>query len=187
MILNVVMVASVRQGLSDMKGYTGSTTKPAIRDLFQTPKYVFNWYNKQYKFNCDVAASDHNHLVPVYLTEDDDALTADWGTTNWCNPPYSNIRPWVDKAIAEARKGNTTVMLVPADTSVAWFREAYNNCSACEFISGRISFINADTGKPQSGNNKGSVVFVFDAIEGYEPVKLIDRCDMENADERTNS
>jgi len=102
---------------------------------------------------------------------------------NWCNPPYSNVRPWVDKAIVEASKGNTTVMIVPADTSVAWFREAFNECSVCEFISGRISFINAETGKPQSGNNKGSVVFVFDAVGGYEPVKLIDRCDMENADE----
>jgi phage N-6-adenine-methyltransferase len=164
------------------KGYTGSTTKPAIRDLFQTPKFVFNWYNKQYKFTCDVAASDHNHLVPNYLTEADDALSTPWGKVNWCNPPYSNIRPWVDKAIDESTKGKTTVMLVPADTSVAWFREAFYNCTECEFISGRISFINAETGKPQSGNNKGSVVFVFDGGDEQRPAKLIDRCDMENAD-----
>ena len=165
-----------------MKGYNGSTTKPAIRDLFQTPKFVFNWYNKQYKFTCDVAASDLNHLVPHYLTEDDDALSAPWGDTNWCNPPYSNIRPWVDKAIEQARCGKTTVMLVPADTSVAWFRKAFNECTRCEFISGRISFINAETGKPQSGNNKGSVVFIFSHDCKQQRAELIDRLLLERMD-----
>ena len=172
-----------------MKGYTGSKTKPAIRDLFQTPKFVFNWYNKQYKFTCDVAASFRNTFIPYSHFGEQvdgafiDALEQGWGKVNWCNPPYSNVRPWVDKAIVEASKGNTTVMLVPADTSVAWFREAFNKCSVCEFISGRISFINAETGKPQSGNNKGSVVFVFGDCWNADPVSLIDRCDMENADE----
>ena len=163
-----------------IKGYTGSKTKHGIRDLFQTPLYVFNWYNKQYGFTTDVAANNKNHLCDHYFTIEDNALTKQWGDVNWANVPYSNIRPWVDKAIEQARCGKTTVMLVPADTSVAWFRKAFNECTRCEFISGRISFINAETGKPQSGNNKGSVVFVFgDCGEAY-PVSLIDRCDMEN-------
>ena len=79
----------------------------------------------------------------------------------------------------EAGKSKTTVMLIPADTSVSWFRKAFDNCTRCEFIIGRISFINADTGKPQSGNNKGSVVFVFGSRDDADHVTLIDRNDME--------
>ena len=166
------------------KGYHGSKTATPIRDLFQTPKYVFDWYNNQYNFTTDVAANDKNHLCDHYFTINDDALTQDWGKVNWANVPYSDIMPWVEKAIEEQGKGNTTVMLIPADTSVQWFKKAFDNCECCEFISGRISFINADTGKPQSGNNKGSVAFVFSPNRHIrnpcnQQTVLINRKDME--------
>ena len=160
------------------KGYHGSKTATPIRDLFQTPQFVYDWYNNIYDFTHDVAASDTNHKSPLWFTEADNALEKDWGVSNWCNPPYSNIMPWVEKAIEESTKGNTTVMLIPADTSVQWFKKAFDNCECCEFISGRISFINAETGKPQSGNNKGSVVFVFGS-HNTQTVTLLDRKDME--------
>lgn len=164
------------------KGYNGSKTKHSIRDLFQTPQYLYDWYNTRYTFTHDVAASDLNHKAPLWFTEAQDSLVQPWGARNWCNPPYSNIMPWVEKAIAETARGNTTVMLIPADTSVAWFKKAFDNCYSCEFINGRISFINADTGKPQSGNNKGSVVFIFNTLRNpcREKTILLNRKDMEN-------
>lgn len=167
------------------KGYNGSKTKHSIRDLFQTPQYLYDWYNTRYTFTHDVAASDLNHKAPLWFTEAQDSLVQPWGTSNWCNPPYSNIMPWVEKAIAETARGNTTVMLIPADTSVAWFKKAFDNCYSCEFINGRISFINVDTGKPQSGNNKGSVVFIFSPNNTLrnpcrEKTILLNRKDMEN-------
>lgn len=68
------------------------------------------------------------------------------------------------------------MMLIPADTSVKWFKLAFESCSECHFISGRISFINAETKKPVNGNNKGSVVFVFDPKSPFKSqVCLIDR------------
>lgn len=144
------------------RGYNGSKTDIGIRDLWQTPAYLFNWYNKQYNFTHDIAASHTNHLCPEYFTKEDDALKQEWGKCNFLNPPYSDITPWVTKAIQEQHKGNTTVMLIPADTSVAWFKLAWDNAFKIELISGRISFVNAQTGKAVNGNNKGSVVFIFD-------------------------
>ena len=71
------------------------------------------------------------------------------------------------------------VTLLPADTSVQWFKYAFDHCSEFHMISGRLSFINAETQKPVAGNNKGSVVFIFDP---RSPVKqsthLINRDDM---------
>lgn len=162
-----------------MKGYNGSKTIETIRDLWQTPDFVFEYYDNRFNFNCDVACSDENRMVSEHwITEEDDALLYSnlWSSRNWCNPPYSNIMPWVEKAIYEMKRGCLTVMLIPADTSVKWFKKAYDNCSECHFISGRLAFINAETKKPVSGNNKGSVVFIFDPKSPFNSQTcLIDR------------
>ena len=159
-----------------------SDTPISIRDLWQTPPSLFNNLHCEFVFTCDVAADKDNTLVPLsFIDEKFDALRCGrWGIVNWCNPPYSNITPWVNKAIEQHQLGRTIVMLVPADTSVKWFKLAYESCSEVRFISGRISFINADTQLPVSGNNKGSVLFIW---RGYAPknshtVTLIDRDDL---------
>lgn len=163
-----------------MKGYNGSKTPNAIRDSFSTPEYLYWYYNRGFEFVLDVAADAVNHKCEQFYSIEDDALNLPWAKSNWCNPPYSNIQPWVDKAIVEMEQGNTTVMLIPADTSVEWFSTAFNNART-EFITGRISFINASTGKPQSGNNKGSVVFIFEPTPTGSKVNLIRRKDIEDA------
>lgn len=165
-----------------MKGYLGSKTTESIRDLWQTPKFVFDYYDRRFDFNCDAACSDENRLVnDNWLTEKDDSLSefTDWDFRNWCNPPYSDIMPWVEKAINQMDRGCLTLMLIPADTSGKWFKKAFDNCSECHFISGRLAFINAETQKPVSGNNKGSVVFIFDPKSPFKSqVALINREDM---------
>lgn len=157
-----------------------SFTPASIKDCWQTPRAIFDYYNERFNFNMDVACSDENKLVSEdWLTEDDDALAyyTDWNSRNFCNPPYSDIAPWVQKAITQSRIANRlTVMLIPADTSVKWFKLAYENCTECHLISGRVSFVNADTQKPVNGNNKGSVVFIFDPLSPVkQSVHLIDR------------
>jgi len=159
-----------------------SNTPVNIRDLWQTPKQIFNKLNDEFNFDCDVAASDENHLCDRYFSESEfkNAFVCDWLKSNWCNPPYSNITPWVQEAIWWYKnKGRGTVMLVPADTSVKWFKLAYESCNEVRFISGRISFINADTQKPVNGNNKGSVLFIWrgNAPKNSHTVTLIDRDD----------
>lgn len=176
-----------------MKGYHDSKTPESIRNLWRTPKFVFDYYDRRFKFDIDMASSDKNHLCDIYITSDEDALLhatfnekleqADWskGVSVFCNPPYDDCASWVAMVTEYAeRYGVKIVMLLPADTSVKWFKLAFDNCTECHLISGRLSFISEDTGKPVAGNNKGSVVFVFDP---YSPVKqvvsLISREDME--------
>lgn len=164
-----------------MKTENKSNTPESIKDLWQTPKSLFNKLNDEFRFVCDVAASLENTLCDQFIGEEHDALgTHRWSTVNWCNPPYSNITPWVDKAIDQHLQGKTTVMLVPADTSVKWFKMAYESCNEVRFISGRISFINAETQKPVNGNNKGSVLFIWRAYapKNSHTVTLIDREDL---------
>lgn len=157
-----------------------SNTPLNIRDLWQTPKELFNTLNKEFWFEMDVAASDTNKLCDNFFDANDNALLRDWHLCNWCNPPYSDIAPWVSKAIEQHKKGSTTVMLVPSDTSVKWFKRAYESCNEVRFISGRVSFINAETKKPVNGNNKGSVLFIWrgNAPRNSHTVTLVDRSDL---------
>ncbi|HAB24645.1 MAG TPA: phage N-6-adenine-methyltransferase [Pantoea sp.] len=185
-----------------MSDYGGSSTPVDIRDLWQTPPEIFAALNRDFRFVADVAASAQNHLLPTYFTEQNDALAQEWAGRlpigfAWCNPPYSDITPWVQKAAEECRKGIGTVMLVPADTSVGWFSMARNSCTEVRFIiDGRLSFIRADTGKPVNGNNKGSMLLIWNpftsdfGITGYvsrDTLMAIGRkllSDREPADER---
>ena len=162
-----------------------NNTSVDIKDLWQTPQFVFDYYDKRFNFKWDLASSKDNALCDFGSTEEfsafDTLSTQFWKTPVWCNPPYSNIMPWVKKCIDISIKSNTyVVMLIPADTSIKWFKLAFDNCTECHFISGRLSFVNAETQKPVNGNNEGSVVFIFDPKSPVKKsVHLIDRGDME--------
>lgn len=147
--------------------YGGSTTPVDIRDLWKTPPQIYAHLNAEFGFSVDLAASSANQLHDNYITSDMDTLKIDWcgmygRSWGWLNPPYSDIGPFVIKAIEQQQKGFGTVMLVPADTSVGWFSLALPSISEVRFITGgRLSFIRADTGKPVNGNNKGSMLLIF--------------------------
>nr|CBA74512.1 phage DNA methyltransferase [Arsenophonus nasoniae] len=97
-------------------------------------------------------------------------MKCDWNSDGaiFCNPPYSNIKPWVNKAAEQCRKQKQTiVMLLPSDTSTAWFYEGLNTADEIRFITeGRLLFVSAETGEQgTSGNSKGSVLFIWRPLE----------------------
>lgn len=73
----------------------------------------------------DVAAAPHNAKCPRYFTRDDDGLAQSWaGERVWCNPPFSDLRPWVVKAWQESRGCPVIVMLLPANRcEQRWWQE----------------------------------------------------------------
>jgi phage N-6-adenine-methyltransferase len=85
------------------------------------------------------------------------------GSYAWINPPYSDIGPWIALAEQLQTAGIGTVLLVMSDSSVGWYYRALRHCSEIrEVVKGRISFLNPETGKPVSGNNKGSTFLIYD-------------------------
>lgn len=143
------------------------------RDSWATPLPVYLALDHEFDFVADICASERNAKHPCYLTEADDTMNPDTlerlvnltpaGNYVWCNPPYSAIGPWVQLAIALQGKGIGMVMLVMADNSVGWYASAIEFCQEVrEVIKGRIAFLDPETGRPVSGNSKGSLFFVFD-------------------------
>ena len=148
--------------------YGGSKTPLDQRDLWRTPPALFASLDAEFCFQLDAAAAPHNALCRKFITAEQNTLETPWSDYLsipgyvWLNPPYSNITPFVKKAATESANQIGTVMLVPADTSVGWFREAIQTASEVRFITaGRLAFINPVTGKPVSGNNKGSLLLIW--------------------------
>lgn len=148
--------------------YGGSHTPADQRDLWRTPPALFTALDAEFCFQLDAAAATHNALCRKFITAEQNTLETPWADYltipgyAWLNPPYSDITPFVKKAAAESKNQIGTVMLVPADTSVGWFREAIETASEVRFITaGRLAFINPVTGKPVSGNNKGSMLIIW--------------------------
>lgn len=148
--------------------YGGSKTPADQRDLWRTPPALFACLNAEFCFQLDAAAAPHNALCRKFITAEQNTLETPWDEYLsipgyvWLNPPYSDITPFVKKAAAESANQIGTVMLVPADTSVGWFKEAIQTASEVRFITaGRLAFINPVTGKPVSGNNKGSMLIIW--------------------------
>lgn len=148
--------------------YGGSKTPLDQRDLWRTPPALFAALDAEFCFQLDAAAAPHNALCRKFITAEQNTLETPWADYLsipgyvWLNPPYSDITPFVKKAVAESANQIGTVMLVPADTSVGWFKEAIQTASEVRFITaGRLAFINPVTGKPVSGNNKGSMLIIW--------------------------
>lgn len=107
-----------------------------------TPPEFFNRLHDEFDFLLDTCATEENAKCTTFFTVHDNGLEQEWSARNWCNPPYSEIKLWVQKARREQLKGNLTVMLIPARTDTAFFHDSIYQQPRTEirFIRGRLKF-----------------------------------------------
>lgn len=74
----------------------------------------------------------------------EDALSAEmrWPRIGWlwCNPPFSDLALWVEKARDERWHGAKTAMLVPASTGANWWLNHVDGTAEILLLNGRITF-----------------------------------------------
>ena len=111
-------------------------------DEWSTPQHIFDSLDAEFGFNLDPCASDDNHKCDTYYTAEIDGLRQKWGGYRvFCNPPYSKISDWVEKAFRETRNDKTlVVLLIPARTDTRYFHDYINNRAEIRFIKGRLKF-----------------------------------------------
>jgi phage N-6-adenine-methyltransferase len=125
------------------------------------PPKDFAALNERFRFSIDVAASVENAKLPRFITAEQDALKQSWaGERVYCNPPYSSIEPWCEKAHSEWRSvgpsptgavrippAELIVMLLPANrTEQGWWQrqiepQRRDGRIRVEFLPGRLRFL----------------------------------------------
>jgi phage N-6-adenine-methyltransferase len=152
------------------------------RDSWSTPQWLYNWLDSIYDFDVDLCASSDNAKCSVYFTKQEDALSQRWDVegvhkTGFCNPPYSDIAPWLAQSVAEAFEGFTSVHVIPTPNGEKYYDLVFGFATSITFIQGRVAFIapfdytiKGKKGKPDrhikkgdevGGNTRGSCVVEF--------------------------
>jgi hypothetical protein len=95
-----------------------------------TPPKSDSWRTDQFILDLVGEAYDPCPYNPRFdNTRDEDGLHTDWLAMSetymqrvFVNPPYSNVMPWVKKAIKARNKGCVVVMLLKHDSSTRWYK-----------------------------------------------------------------
>lgn len=163
------------------------TADDTVDDRATHPLYFAEFDERHGPFTLDVAAAAHNTKCSRYYTREDDGTVQDWsGERVWCNPPYSEIAPWIRKAWDSWSTTTGIVMLLPANrTEQQWwqlmvepFRDRAGSPLSTEFLAGRMRFLRP--GQTAVGPNQrppfGCVLLVWnadvDATLTYRPDEI---------------
>lgn len=107
-------------------------------DSVATPPDLYAALDEAYHFDhdpCPLNGTDGLHYnVP-------------WGVSNYINPPYSNVPPFIKRAIHEMKtKGARSVFLVPSRLNTKYWNElVFPNAYRIWFISIPVKFVGYDT------------------------------------------
>lgn len=125
------------------------------RQNWTTPRALFDPLHDEYGFTLDGASEPGNGLLPKAST----AVTPlPWdGERVFCNPPWSNIAPFVELAAQAA----LAVLLVPARTNAKWFHRALQLGATARFFIGRPAFGNAPDGTKGHNSPVDCMLLVF--------------------------
>jgi len=139
--------------------YTSAKTGSGS-DVWTTPASLYANLHAEFGFVYDAAADHDNHLCDLYSTidgtyiagnqlSDESGLENPWWSPTFCNPPYSYLRQFIQKAVEESKRGIVSVFLIPARTDTKAFQLIFASASEIRFLTGRLTFGGSTkTGKP---------------------------------------
>jgi len=104
----------------------------AATGKWSTPSDLYAALDAEFSFTLDPCPMDDAERIM-----DQDGLARSWaGERVFCNPPYDNIYPWLDKAC----EADLAVYLLPARTDTRWFHDYALKANEIRFLRGRLKF-----------------------------------------------
>ena len=118
-------------------------------DDWATPRWLYDQLDAEFHFNFD----------PCPLEPKEDGLLVEWNGNIFCNPPYSKVKEFLQKAHQELKSGRAkiVVFLVFVNTDTAWFHDYIYHKAEIRFIKGRVKFV----GFSKAGSMRPSMIVIF--------------------------
>lgn len=114
------------------------------RDSRATPPELYQALHAEFDFTLDPCPFDDSAIAGAPLFGRD-GLRGDWGGQRvFCNPPYSDIPPWLQKG----PEAELAVYLLPVRSDLPWWHDYAMRAEAVRFIRGRLRFSGASGGAP---------------------------------------
>lgn len=111
-------------------------------DLWRTETPLVQWLDRQFHFSLDAAASDDT-IAPAFINAQQNALVTPWSGRVFCNPPYSMVEKFVNRAIHQIRSNEAcegVCLLVASRTDTQWFQTSFRYWQQVWFLQGRLKF-----------------------------------------------
>lgn len=87
-----------------------------------------------------------------HYTVEDDGLELPWEGRVWCNPPYSQLTPWMARLAAH---GDGVALIFARLETACWFEHVWPAASGLLFLAGRLTFHLGDGTASKAGHNSG--------------------------------
>lgn len=148
-----------------------------LRQEWETPPEFWEAVNMIFKFQVDVCCNDENTKCPYFISHR--SLSVEFGWVGrfeknyygreidhlsraWCNPGFSDVLPWHEKAFAQAQLHPSAIVVVIGipGASQEWYRFAQTHADEIIDLSPRVHFL-APWPLKQSSNNRESMLFVY--------------------------
>lgn len=134
-----------------------------------TPPEIKRPLVAEFNFDLDAAGDADLHVVPRYLTREDDALSGkEWpGQIVFCNPPYGRkLEPFVREMARQARLyGKTVVGLIPFRCRAAWWHDCVIGLATeVRCVRKRVSFVRPDGSRGKFTGSCDSCVVVWRGV-----------------------
>lgn len=118
------------------------------KQSYGTPQYIFDYFDADFNYTLDAAASKSNAKCNHYFTEKTNGLVQSWnGERVWLNPPYNNVPIWIEKTIFEVTENGCQMvtMFLNHDSGSQWYSTIWNApCSKrFDMLAHRVRFVGA--------------------------------------------
>ncbi|HEB1255371.1 TPA: DNA methylase [Escherichia albertii] len=124
-------------------------------DDWRTPYRLFHNLHREFNFNLDGAATEHDTLLPRFT---DDISRQSWVSEKvFCNPPYSDIPSFLLKA----SEADLAVFLIPyRPHTTYWLKHIFTNplCHEIRILHRAVKFL------PPAGHNGLTIRSPFPAV-----------------------
>lgn len=178
---------TVKYGRSDVAGQV----EIQARQCWATPDKFVRWMASQVgEFTLDPCAVRETSKAPNYYgppgyrpdraeTSTDpaptwigeDGLAQPWYDHRvWCNPGFSNVQPWLSKAMAESTDNGAHVFVLTHLSTAQWFRKFEPLCTKIWLPYPRINFA-PPAGIKAESNPRDSMIWEFSGGE-FDPARI---------------
>lgn len=109
-------------------------------DVRFTPEWILALAREMFGGRILLDAATHpsnpTQATRYFCGEQSDALAGEsglveqWDYQTWCNPPFSQMQEWCNKALLEARAGAEILFMTTDDPSTRWYRFLTANADA---------------------------------------------------------